>query len=76
MPGMSGFDLLKEVRSRGSYLPSILMTGHGVAGLEQEAIEAGALDILEKPFQVEQLKEFLVRQCPELFRGGKSSGEA
>jgi two-component system, LuxR family, response regulator FixJ len=76
MPGMSGFDLLKELRSRGSSLPAILMTGHGVEGLEQEAIGASAVNILEKPFQVEQLRDFLVRQCRELFGGAKAAGDA
>ncbi len=76
MPGMSGFDLLKELRSRGSSLPAILMTGHGVAGLEQDAIDAGAANVLEKPFPIEQLKEFLVRQCPELFPGAVPPGGA
>jgi FixJ family two-component response regulator len=67
MPGMSGFDLLKQLRCRGCSLPAILMTGHGTAGLEQEASDASALPILEKPFQVEQLKDYLAAKCPDLF---------
>ena len=76
MPGMSGFDLLEELRRRGGSLPGILMTGHGDAGLEQEAINAGALDVLEKPFRVEQLRDCLERRCPELFRGTEPAGDA
>jgi FixJ family two-component response regulator len=67
MPGMSGLDLLKELRSRGSTLPAIVMTGHGKPGSEEEALAAGAVYFLEKPFQVEQLKDCLARQCAELF---------
>jgi FixJ family two-component response regulator len=76
MPSMSGFELLKELRSRGGSLPAVLMTGHGIAGLVQEATDAGAANILEKPFQVEQLRDLLNRQCPELFRGARSAGDA
>lgn len=75
MPGMSGIDLLKELRHRGNSLPAILMTGHGNDELEQQAIDAGAVNVLEKPFQVEQLKDVLERHCPELFRDAKSAGD-
>jgi two-component system, LuxR family, response regulator DctR len=67
MEGISGFDLLRELRCRGSPMPAILMSGHGDASWEQEAIQAGAFAFLEKPFRVEQLKEYLARHCPELF---------
>jgi len=74
MPGISGFDLLKELRSRGIALPAILMSGHGDATWEQEAIQAGALAFLEKPFRVEQLKECLACHCPEVFLQANKPG--
>jgi FixJ family two-component response regulator len=67
MPGISGFDLVKELRHRGISMPAILISGHGDASWEQEAIQAGARAFLEKPFRVEQLKDCLARHCPELF---------
>jgi len=67
MPGISGFDLLKELRRRGFSIPAILMSGHGDASWEEEAIQAGALAFLEKPFRVEQLKACLACHCPEVF---------
>lgn len=76
MPGMSGIDLLKELRHRGSALPAILMTGHGNKELQQQAIDAGALNVLEKPFQIQHLKDILDRHCPDLFGGAKSAGDA
>ena len=76
MPGMSGIDLLNELRHRGSSLSTVLITGHGDAELLQQAIDAGAVDVLEKPFRVEKLKNIMERQWPELFQGDKSAGEA
>lgn len=76
MPGLNGIELLKELRHRGSSMSFILMTGHGNRELEQQALNAGIVAVLEKPFRVGQLKKFLVRQCPQLFGGADSASEA
>lgn len=55
MPGMSGIDLLKALKARGSPLPAIMMTGHGDIALAVEAMKAGAVDFIEKPFDEETL---------------------
>jgi RNA polymerase sigma factor (sigma-70 family) len=49
MPGMSGLDLLKEMRERGCLLPPIFITGHADAATARAALKAEAIDYLEKP---------------------------
>jgi two-component system, LuxR family, response regulator FixJ len=55
MPGMDGLTLLKKLRTDGSVLPLILITGHGDVPLAVAAMKAGAVDFLEKPFEAEEL---------------------
>jgi two-component system response regulator FixJ len=55
MPGMDGLTLLKKLRAEGSELPLILITGHGDIPLAVAAMKAGAVDFLEKPFEVDAL---------------------
>jgi two-component system response regulator FixJ len=50
MPGMSGLDLARHLTSQGVGLPIIVMTGHGDIPLAVEAMKAGVVDFIEKPF--------------------------
>lgn len=50
MPGMSGIELVRKLRSSGKPWPVILITGHGDVALAVEAMKAGAIDFIEKPF--------------------------
>lgn len=55
MPGMSGLDLQRELTARRISLPVIVMTGHGDVALAVEAMKAGAVDFIEKPFSDETI---------------------
>lgn len=55
MPGLSGIDLLRQLKALGSTMPVIVMTGHGDIQLAVEAMKVGAADFLEKPFDDEAL---------------------
>jgi len=61
MPGLSGLELLAEVRRRDADLPVILLTGHGDVPMAVEAMRDGAYDFLEKPFSPEALLNSLRR---------------
>lgn len=50
MPGMNGIELVRKLKSDGMLCPVILITGHGDVALAVEAMKAGAVDFIEKPF--------------------------
>jgi two-component system, LuxR family, response regulator FixJ len=51
MPEMDGLAVQKELKARGIDLPVIVMTGHGDVSVAVEAMKAGAVDFIEKPFE-------------------------
>jgi two-component system response regulator FixJ len=50
MPEISGLDLVRRLKSQGVALPIVMITGHGDVPLAVEAMKAGVVDFLEKPF--------------------------
>jgi response regulator RpfG family c-di-GMP phosphodiesterase len=56
MPGLSGFELLDEVRARRPSLPVLLVTGSGTEDNLQEALARGAAGLLVKPFSQAELR--------------------
>jgi len=59
MPGMSGLDLQKELKSRGYKIPIIFITAQKDESLHKRVRERGAVDVLLKPFSDIALREAL-----------------
>jgi FixJ family two-component response regulator len=55
MPGMDGLQLQRELIARGEAIPIIFITGHGDVPMAVEAMKAGALDFIQKPFPDQEL---------------------
>lgn len=65
MPRVSGIELQRRLREQGSLLPVIVMTGQGDIAIAVQAMKAGAVDFLEKPFSEYALFEALNRAIAE-----------
>ena len=59
MPEMTGIELIREVRERGSSVPFVLVTGHATVPLVIQAFGLGAVNVIEKPFHPDELIKIL-----------------
>ncbi|HVN19101.1 MAG TPA: response regulator, partial [Terriglobales bacterium] len=57
MPGMSGLDLQARLNSQNCRIPTIFITAHGDANMRMQALRAGAVEFLAKPFSDDVLLE-------------------
>jgi FixJ family two-component response regulator len=51
LPGLSGLDFQTELAKANIHIPIIFMTGHGDIPMSVQAMKAGAIDFLSKPFR-------------------------
>ncbi len=61
MPNMSGLELLEKIASTHGALPVVMITAHGDVPMAVDAMQAGATDFIEKPFQPHRLLEAIQR---------------
>lgn len=57
MPGMSGLEMLPEVRARRPDVPVIMITAYGDAETRRKALERGADGLLTKPIDFGQVRQ-------------------
>ncbi|MCD6399965.1 response regulator [candidate division WOR-3 bacterium] len=55
MPGMSGLELLRQIKGLNPSTPVIIMTGYPTIDISVSAMKEGAFDFLTKPFIIENL---------------------
>jgi FixJ family two-component response regulator len=61
LPGLSGLDLQKEMVARGIHYPIIFVTGHGDIPMSVQAMKAGAVEFLTKPFRDQDLLDAITQ---------------
>lgn len=55
LPGVSGLDFQADLAAAGIHIPIIFMTGHGDIPMSVQAMKAGAIDFLQKPFRHQEM---------------------
>ena len=73
MPGMSGLDLQARLAAEQLHPPIIIITGHGDVPMAVRAVQAGALNFIEKPFNDQSLLDSVHRAIEQ---DARQRGEA
>jgi len=77
MPGVDGIELQRRLADAGISFPVIVMTGHGDIALAVEAMKAGAVDFIEKPFDddvlIAAIKTALARRAGDRERNARAA---
>nr|WP_024902255.1 response regulator [Robbsia andropogonis] len=61
MPEMSGFDLQEALRNADIVMPTVFVTGHGDIPMSVRALQNGAIDFVEKPYNSQEMIERVQR---------------
>lgn len=59
LPGMSGLELVRHLRTEGLGIPAVMITGHFEALADAQAEAAGILAVLHKPFTADELIDWV-----------------
>jgi two-component system response regulator FixJ len=75
MPDMTGLELARRLRDGGSAEPVIVITGHADVPLAIEAMRAGVVDFIEKPFDDEVLLASIHRVLDQASKASSADAE-
>ena len=73
MPGIDGLETLRRIRAQGSDVAVVMLSVIGKASTIVEAMQAGAIDYINKPFEEEELEHVIARALKS--RAGQTDGE-
>jgi two-component system response regulator FixJ len=66
MPDMTGVELIRNLASLQNKIPSLVITGHGDVPMAVDAMKAGAIDFIEKPFEDTVIIDAIGRAAAQL----------
>lgn len=70
MPDLDGLQVQAAMRERGITMPVVVLTGHGDVSVAVQAMKAGAIDFLEKPFEKAAVLDAIERGFARLENSG------
>lgn len=76
MPGLNGLEVQKELTARHVVLPVIIMTGHGDLTMAVNAMKAGCIDFLQKPFDHDHILETVNAALEKSAKDWKATNQA
>lgn len=76
MPGIDGLELQRRLNEQALNMPVIVITGHGDVRLAVEAMKAGAIDFIEKPFDDDVLLSAIYSAIKRYDRSGERALKA
>ncbi len=59
MPGMTGLEMLREIRRQSRELPAVIITAYGNPQQLVEAAQLGAIDFVRKPFSIQSIRSIV-----------------
>ena len=74
LPGLSGLDLQKRIADAGIEIPIIFITGHGDIPMTVQAMKAGAVEFLTKPFRDQDLLDAIQQALERDRTGAQAAG--
>lgn len=76
MPDMDGLEVQAALKELGVLLPVIVMTGHGDVNVAVQAMKAGAVDFIEKPFEKSVLLGAIEEGLARIEQAGRRQARA